>query len=124
MSEDRQAGAFTSAARAPAAVDRRGAARFSSNLRIVCYPAAGGLAERRLARLRNVSKTGIGLHVDRRWEPGTALVVEVQATADKKPRLLRVRVIHAKPQVGGCFLVGCLLETALTDEELQGLLGA
>src|SRR5262249_11245335 len=121
MAEEKQAGASGGLPGASTATDRRGAARYPSSLRVVCYPASGSLAERRQARVRNVSKTGIGLHVDRRWEPGTELVVEFPAEAPNKPRLLRVRVVHATPQIGGCFLIGCQLQSPLSDEDVKAL---
>src|SRR5262249_10804157 len=88
--------------------ERRAAPRLPSNLRISCYPVGSSLGERRQGRLRNVSKTGIGLVVDRCWTPGTVLMLQLPAAEDL--RLVRARVVHATPQPGGCFLVGCLLD--------------
>ena len=59
--------------------ERRAAARQSSSLRIACYPAGSGLLERRMVRIRNVSRTGIGLIVDRHWQPGIAVILELPA---------------------------------------------
>jgi hypothetical protein len=99
--------------------ERRAAARHPSTLRINCYPAGSGLAERRLARVRNVSRTGIGLVLDRHWPPGTALIFELPV--EDGVRSARGRVIHATSQPGGTFLVGCTFDLPLSDVELQAL---
>jgi hypothetical protein len=104
---------------APVEGERRVATRHSSTLRITCYPVGGGLAERRNARVRNVSKTGVGLVLDRHWQSGTALVIELPLA--EGIRLARGRVVHATSQPGGCFLVGCSFDQHLSDEEVQAL---
>jgi hypothetical protein len=96
--------------------DRRIAPRLPSSLKIVCYPLGGGLMERRQSRVRNVSRSGIGLVVDRPWKPGTTLVLELPG--EETTRTVRARVIHATPQMGGTILVGCALEQPLTDAEV------
>ncbi len=102
--------------------ERRGAARHLADLRVTCYPAAGGLGAGRVVRVRNVSRTGIGLVVDRHWGPGTALSLGLPLEQGAAPRTCRARVVHATAQPGGCFLVGCTFEAPLTDQEVQVLL--
>ena len=99
--------------------ERRAAPRLPSTLKVMCYPSGSGLLERRQARVRNVSRTGIGLSVDRAWPPDTRLMVELPAEDGVRP--VRCRVIHSTPQIGGTFLVGCVFESALTDAEVQAL---
>ncbi len=99
--------------------ERRAAARQLSSLRIACYPAGSGLLERRMVRIRNVSRTGIGLIVDRHWQPGIALILELPA--EEGVRSARARIIHATSQPGGTFLVGCSFDNQLTDAEVQAL---
>jgi PilZ domain len=103
----------------PSGQERRAAPRQASTLKVTCYPAGAGLLERRQGRVRNVSRSGIGLVVDRRWEAGTALIVELPVEDGVRP--VRARVVHATQQLGGLFLTGCSLEKHLTDEEVQGL---
>src|SRR2546421_13030912 len=67
--------------RPPSEAERRAATRQSSTLRIACYPAGSGVLERRMVRIRNVSRTGIGLIVDRLWQQGLALILELPAEA-------------------------------------------
>ena len=99
--------------------ERRAAARQSSTLRIACYPAGSGLLDRRMVRIRNVSRTGIGLIVDRNWQSGTALVLELPGEEGVRPT--RARVVHSTSQPGGTFLVGCVFDNQLTDAEVQAL---
>jgi|SRR5262245_13578104 hypothetical protein len=101
--------------------ERRAAPRHPSSLKVICYPAGAGLTERRQVRLRNVSRNGLALTVDRRWEPGTALVLELPVSEGEGVSVARARVIHATPQAGGTFLVGCVLDFPLTDAQLQSL---
>ncbi len=98
--------------------ERRLAPRAASALKIACFPAGAGLGERRQARLRNVSRTGIGLQVDRNWEAGTLLHLELPLEAGVL--LVRARVVHATAQFG-LYLVGCSLEVPLTDAQIQQL---
>jgi hypothetical protein len=100
-------------------VERRGATRHPSSLKIACYPVGGSLMERRQARIRNVSKTGIGLVVDRAWQSGTMLIVELPG--EESTKTVRARVVHSTPQMSGTYLVGCNFESALSDAEVQAL---
>lgn len=101
------------------ASDRRAAPRHSSSMRITCYPANSGFSERRQARVRNVSRTGAGLGVDRSWPAGTVLIVELPI--EEGTRAVRARVIHSTLQMGGTFLVGCTFDVPLTDAEVETL---
>jgi hypothetical protein len=99
--------------------ERRAAPRLPSRVKIVCYPAGAGLSERRQVRVDNVSRTGIAVIADRRWEPGTVLVVELPV--EEGYSSTKARVIHATSKLGGCFLIGCALDVPLTDAQVQAL---
>ena len=103
----------------PAQTERRAAPRLSSTLRVQCYPVGGGLSERRTARVRNVSRTGIGLVLDRCWQVGAAMIVELPV--EEGVRSARGRVVHATTLPGGTFLMGCTFDAPLTDAEVQVL---
>jgi hypothetical protein len=108
-----------SAPGSPGTGERRAAPRHPSTQRITCYPAGGGLHERRPARVRNVSRSGIGLVVDRHWPPSTALLLELPG--EEGVRVARARVVHATSLPGGTFLVGCTFDAPLSDADLQTL---
>jgi hypothetical protein len=73
------------------------------------------------ATVCDISSTGIGLLLSRRFEPGTLLTVEIAQEGQK--RLLVARVVRTSPQPEGGWLVGCRLASSLTEDEVQLLLG-
>jgi hypothetical protein len=75
------------------------------------------------AMLRDVSSTGIGLVLGRRFEPGAALAIELPETPTRLGATLLARVIHAKPLPGGRWLLGCSLVGELGPDDLERLLG-
>jgi hypothetical protein len=86
---------------------------------VACYPVNSGFTERRQARVRNVSRTGVALAVDRSWPPGTVLIIEVPA--EEGAKTVRARVVHSTAQFGGTFLVGCTFDIPLSDADVQFL---
>jgi hypothetical protein len=103
----------------PPGPERRTAPRLPSQLRVVCYPVGGGVSERRQARLNNVSRNGLAVVVDRRWDPGTVVIIELPL--GEEVTLTRARVVHATPQLGGRYLVGCVFDTPLNDAQFRAL---
>jgi hypothetical protein len=104
----------------PGGAERRNDPRHASSAKIICYPAGAALTERRQVRLRNVSLKGLALVVDRRWEVGTELVLELPGPEERTVPG-RARVVHATAQLGGLFLIGCILEVPLTAAQMQAL---
>jgi diguanylate cyclase (GGDEF)-like protein len=66
------------------------------------------------AAIRDVSMSGIGLHLDRRLPDDTVLMIEPLAP---EARTLLARVLHTTPEEGG-WRHGCELSTRLSAEEL------
>jgi hypothetical protein len=103
--------------------DRRGAERYPCDLQPFWRVAGGGAAgEGPPARVRDVSATGIGLLVGQPLKPGAVLVLTLQARDEQLSRPLPVRVMHATPQAGGGWLVGCQFVRRLSAGDLQALL--
>jgi hypothetical protein len=78
-----------------------------------------------MARLLNISCTGIGLLMRHRFQPGSPLEVELQTRTGERRRGLRVKVTHATAvQADGhpSWLIGCVLVESLNAEELHALL--
>jgi hypothetical protein len=71
--------------------------------------------------VKDVSAGGIGLLLGRQFQPGAVLAVELPATARAAPRLLLARVIHATPEAGGGWHVGCGLVYPFREDELAAL---
>jgi hypothetical protein len=65
------------------------------------------------ARVRDISRHGIGLNCLKPISPGTNLLLLVKPEG----RLVKAKVVHATPDLDG-WQVGCLLAQSLTDDEL------
>ena len=103
--------------------ERRASVRFSTDGEIWC-PGKGSPKAKRdpawLGKVRDISIAGIGLRMSRRFEPGTALIVELRPRALRR---LEVHVIHATPDADGHWTIGCMFDRALSQQELQTFLG-
>jgi hypothetical protein len=97
--------------------------RFPSEIATQCQPLAAR-SDNDInwpATLRNISAGGIGLVLQRRFEPRTGLAVELPDLDGSRVTVF-VRVIHATPQANGGWLLGCSFVTPLTDERLSAIL--
>lgn len=105
---------------APAPRPRKGGGSLAS-LEASCHPIASAKDEPWPAQVRELTAGGIGLMIKRRFEPGTLLAVELQSSTTDFSRTLVARVIHAKSQGGGDWVIGCILASKLDEEELESL---
>ena len=105
--------------------ERRVWARFPTNIDSVCQPvAAETAAEPEMGwpgGIIEISCGGMTVSLERRFHPGTQLVIEVPSGNDQPSRFLEVRVIHAKPQADGRWNHGCELRVKLSEADLQTL---
>jgi hypothetical protein len=100
--------------------DRRQAERFASAHEALVSP----LDSRQtaiLVQIRDISATGIGLLSARRYERGTALVIQVQDDGPAMPPMLVAKVVHVTAAEDGGWLVGCELTRSLSDTDVEGL---
>jgi hypothetical protein len=74
------------------------------------------------AFLQDISPQGLGLVLDRSFEVGTLLAIQLRTVHAGVSGILTARVIHATPQADGSWLLGCSLNCRLTDEEMFHLL--
>jgi PilZ domain len=74
------------------------------------------------AKLRDISPSGVGLVVGRRFEPGTCLAVEFPGTGATPAEVLFARVAHATARPGGYWLLGCAFVSDLSEHEVQTVL--
>jgi hypothetical protein len=71
----------------------------------------------RLSIVRNISANGIGLLLTHPLDPGTLIDVELRSRCIVR----RVaKVMHSTKQEGG-WLIGCTLDSPLSNHELQSL---
>ncbi len=99
--------------------ERRAFPRYPVDWEVVCKALAGGRGDSWKARLRDVSAGGIGVVLERRFERGTTLTVQLQNGSAEAPRTLLARVMHATRLPEGEWLLGLSLLRQLSEEQLQ-----
>jgi serine/threonine protein kinase len=105
--------------------ERRAAQRFS--LRVgrcvhVDPNLHGGDNEQWPLIVRDVSQTGIGILLARRFEPGTELAVEGAPGPNGRPELLPAHVVRVQPEQAGHWIHGCTFDKPLHPEQFRALL--
>lgn len=106
------------AAESAAETERRMRERYPSNLEIIYRPAGDGVEIRFTGRVRNISLGGINVVVNRRFEPGELLSVELPGVEGRPMNTVLACVIHVTPQPDGEWALGCNFARELTDEDL------
>jgi hypothetical protein len=105
--------------------ERRAFVRMASDLAANCRPSPRRHDAGWLGKVRDISQNGLGLLLRHRFRPGTVLTVELRSNSGKLLRTVNVKVLRAAPcfaQGHDCWLLGCVLDQQLTEEELQALL--
>ncbi len=103
------------------ALDRRAAIRYACEVQGDCQPITQLEAGNRWpARLLNVSSTGVGLLLSRRFEPGTLLAVAVEPDGNSTRCLPLARVRRVRRH-GNYWLLGCVWADELSDEDMRPL---
>ncbi len=105
----------------PPGPERRVAVRYRSDLDGFCQPLGGEKEFRWSARVQNISASGISMLISRRFERGTLLSLELEATPDSPSRTLLVRVVRVKPHSKRKWLVACRFVTKLAEDEAKAL---
>jgi hypothetical protein len=77
------------------------------------------VGERLAARVQNISRGGISLVVNRRFDPETLLSVELPGPTEHSPSFVLAYVVRVTPYPAGEWSVGCNFATELSDEELR-----
>jgi hypothetical protein len=100
--------------------ERRVTVRFSCDVKTSCQPLAGRKAGSEwAARVKDVSLGGLGLVLNRRFEPGT--LITVVPFGPESSRLLLARVVYAAVLPDGHWHVGCELLDSLGEDDLKAL---
>lgn len=102
------------------AVDRRAFVRYGSQLKGSCRALSADRKHRWTAQIRDISASGVGLILNRRFEPGTVLRVKLPGLSSR--RLFLVRVIRVQKHEDRTWIVGCVFPRPLTEEEVKSLL--
>jgi serine/threonine protein kinase len=83
---------------------------------------SGGSHEMWPLVVRDVSTTGIGVLLARRFETGTELCIELSSGRGASSRSLVVKVVRVTAEPLGHWAHGCVFQTPLTDRELAELI--
>jgi hypothetical protein len=103
--------------------DRRVRVRFSSDLTTLCQTPSAGVGDRwLLGKTHDISTTGVCLLLARPFQPGTTIVVEPTRSNVDLGRALQARVVYARKQASGGWLIGCEFKVPLPSDELHRLL--
>jgi hypothetical protein len=116
MPESRQLAADPSPTSFPG--DRRVWVRYSCDLESSCQPAGVADEVSWSARVRDISRGGIKLNLNRPFETGTLLKVEISNGQGDQSRSLMVRVVHVSPQGPFSWSLGCSFDKELTQQDL------
>ena len=87
-----------------------------------CQPIGEGEERLQQGRVCDLSAGGFRLVVDRRFEPGTVLIVEVQGETTRTTSILMVRVVRARREGATHWALGCQVARTLAREEVRDLL--
>jgi hypothetical protein len=98
--------------------------RQSCKVPTACQPAASyGLEENHWSgTIRDVSLGGLRLILERRFEPGIVLAVELPENPPGETKTILLKVVHVKRQLDGYWSLGCQFVSEMSEDELQRLL--
>lgn len=108
---------------AVAADERRAHVRYPCELDSSCVPIAGSRGMEWTGKIRDISQGGIGVVLNRRFELGTLLTIEVQEPDGRTSGTLLARVVHVTPHSTGGWVIGCCFTNELGEDEVQALSG-
>jgi hypothetical protein len=74
-----------------------------------------------MVKLRDVSRSGIGLILNCRPPVASTLVIKLQTPTQHLSRPMLLRVEHVTDQGDGTWVVGCSFVRKLREEELEAL---
>lgn len=103
-------------------INRRAWERHAADFKVACGRIADGTEPRLTARVHDICPGGVGLVVQRPFQPGTVLVLKLHKQVPDAPRVLFARVVHIRPHSRIEWIAGCTFASPLDEEEYQALL--
>jgi serine/threonine-protein kinase len=98
--------------------ERRAYVRFQCQLDSSCRSLGAGTNLHWDARVLDISKGGVALVLNRRFEPGTLLEVDLHTTTPGALHNAMVRVMNVRRQGDGSWVLGCAFSHELDEQEL------
>lgn len=87
-----------------------------------CRPITASKRESWPATVRDLSTSGIGIIINRRFEPGTLLSVDLEDADHTAQRSLLVRVMRAAQEAPDSWVHGCAFTHPMSEAELLDLM--
>jgi len=106
----------------PGALNRRDARRYPYKA-LVSYRVVATRRSSWLARVGDLSQTGLALLIEHQLESGLMIMIELEDLAPQMPQILLARVRHCTRQANNRWLIGCEFARSLSEKELQLLIG-
>jgi hypothetical protein len=103
----------------PTGDERRVRVRYPSRVQVNFQPLNGSSGSQFSAQVRNISQGGIKLQVNRAFEPGDLLTIELPGSEGRSASNVLACVVHASAQENGEWALGCTFAHELTDADLQ-----
>ena len=86
------------------------------------FPTIGGTGSRWLARLHDVSRSGLRLVAERRFEKNTFLNIRIDDDQGDELLSLFAQVVYVAPQGDGYWSMGCRFTKELSERDFNELL--
>jgi hypothetical protein len=99
--------------------DRRVWVRHPSTAQAVVQGVGNCIVTRLSARVRNVSRGGINLLLDRPLQPGEMISIELPGSTPQKTSTVLACVVHVREQGPGEWSTGCTFSESLSDPDLE-----
>jgi serine/threonine protein kinase len=103
----------------PLQVERRATVRFPSAAEAACWPVAEAVKASWTARVQDISGSGVRLRLNRRYEPGALLALELLTKGKRRRSFFLVRVKRVTKESPKAWCIGCTFERQLLDFEVQ-----
>jgi hypothetical protein len=87
-----------------------------------CRPITAPKKEAWPALIRDLSTSGIGIVINRRFEPGTLLTVDLEDAERTTQRSLLVRVVRISQENPASWVHGCTFTYKMSEAELLDLM--
>ena len=102
--------------------DRRAWVRYPCQLDIVYWKSTGSATEScRSARVLDISAGGVCMILNRPFEAGTVLTLQLENAEEKCTRTLLVHVVHVRPYSHSEWMVGCAFDSKVSEEDARVL---
>jgi serine/threonine protein kinase len=105
----------------PGGPERRATVRYPSRKGSSCQPLRGDKDRSWRATIRDVSADGVGLVLERRFEPRTVLALELAPTETEPARRTLVRVVRVTPLASRRWLLGCVFAARMGEDDVQAM---